>query len=269
MLFFYDIFYGEWVMEVSGSDYISPQPPATVVLGRKVHRVTMESAVNLVCSAWKEAQAFQVVTANAEMIHQSLEDPELAASMDNAELVTADGAGVVLASRVLGSPLPERVAGFDLAVACLKKAAEEGVPVYLLGARSEVLEEAGNNLLQRLPALQIAGSHHGYFNRDEEEGLLSEIQSKKPGLLLVAMGSPAQEKFIYRHKAKLPSCVAVGVGGSFDVLAGRAKRAPRWVQRAGLEWLYRLCRQPSRLGRAKALPLFLLKVLRQAFSTKT
>ncbi len=236
------------------------------VLGRRVHRVTMEEALCTLRSAWNGPRVFHVVTANAEMIHRSLADRELAEAMDKAELVTADGAGGVLASRILGCPLPERVAGYDLAVKCLEQAAAEGVPVFLLGARPEVLEEAKSNLQAQMPGLQIVGSHHGYFEQSDEMELLHRISSAGPGLLLVALGAPAQEKFIFRHKKILPPCAAIGVGGSFDVFAGRVKRAPRWIQRGGLEWLYRICRNPSRLGRARALPLFLYEVLRQYLS---
>jgi N-acetylglucosaminyldiphosphoundecaprenol N-acetyl-beta-D-mannosaminyltransferase len=183
-------------------------------------------------------------------------------------MVTADGAGVVLASRILGNPVPERVAGYDLMTECLQEAAEKGIPVYFLGARPQVLKQAVNKAQKRFPGLNVAGSRHGYFHEDDEEDIVQEIRSLKPSLLLVALGVPKQEKWISRYREKLPPCAVIGVGGSFDVLAGKLTRAPGWMQRAGLEWLYRLAKEPARIGRAAVLPTFLLQVFLQALHIK-
>lgn len=240
------------------------------ILGSPVNSLTMEETVRVLGYAWVAdgQRVSHVVTANAEMLYQSSKDKELAEIIEAAEIVTADGAGVVLASRILGRPVPERVAGFDLMVECLKKASCTSVPVYFLGAESHILKKAIANARELFPGLNVVGSHHGYFRDGEDESILAEVYSLKPCLLLVAMGVPRQEKWIYRNRKKLPPCVVMGVGGSFDVLAGKARRAPLWMQRSGLEWLYRVLKEPYRLGRTAVLPAFLLAVLFQAARRK-
>jgi N-acetylglucosaminyldiphosphoundecaprenol N-acetyl-beta-D-mannosaminyltransferase len=151
---------------------------------------------------------------------------------------------------------------------CLQEAAGKGIPVYFLGARPQVLEQAVNKAQKRFPGLNVVGSHHGYFHEDDEEDIVREISSLKPCLLLVALGVPKQEKWISRYREKLPPCAVIGVGGSFDVLAGKLTRAPGWMQRAGLEWLYRLAKEPARIRRAAVLPAFLLQVFLQALHIK-
>ncbi len=242
-------------------DRDSPGRDRIRILDRPVNVLNMEQAVARVRRAWGKGKVCQVVTANVEMLHTSLQDQELARILEEAELVTADGAGVLLAARMGGSSLPERVAGFDLMLACLQEAAREGVPVFFLGARPQVLQEALLKISQRFPGLTIAGSHHGYFQDKQGEAIVNQIRVRKPRLLFVALGSPRQEKWIYEYLDRLPPCVAIGVGGSLDVLAGKARRAPAWMQRAGLEWFYRLLQEPSRLRRMSVIPLFLLKVL--------
>jgi len=238
------------------------------VLGMPVDCLTMEQATSQVCHAWQGDKVFHVVTANAEMIYTSMHDPELAEIIRSAQLVTADGAGVVKASRLLGCPAPERVAGYDLMLKCLEKAARNNAPVYLLGAHPDVLNQARQRAEKLFPGLSVAGARDGYFKEEEQKQILEEICACGPALLLVAMGVPRQEKWIYEHKEKLPPCAVIGVGGSFDVLAGKSRRAPLWMQRAGLEWLYRVYREPRRLIRVRILPLFLAWVLLQAAGLK-
>lgn len=231
------------------------------ILGLPVHVLTMGRALAALQRAWQGQNLFQVVTANAEMLYTALQDGEMAQLIREAEMVTADGAGVLLAARISGNSLPERVAGYDLMLAAMQQAAREDVPVFFLGARPEVLQAALIRARELFPGLTICGSHHGYFGDKESEAIAAEIRLRQPRLLLVALGAPQQDKWIYRYRDLLPPCVAMGVGGSFDVLAGKARRAPRWMQRAGLEWLYRLLREPSRLARMSVIPLFLLKVI--------
>lgn len=237
-------------------------PAATPIkiLDLPVHQLTMEEAVAAVRRAWQEEKVFQVVTANVEVLYAGLADREMARLIREAEMVTADGAGVLLAARISGSPLPERVAGYDLMLACLQEAERQAVPVFFLGARPEVLQAALVRMREMFPGLVISGSHHGYFQDAEGEAIAAGIRQRRPRLLFVALGAPRQDKWIFHHKGQLPPCVAIGVGGSLDVLAGKARRAPRWMQKAGLEWLYRLLREPSRLARMSVIPLFLFKV---------
>jgi|LSQX01.1.fsa_nt_gb N-acetylglucosaminyldiphosphoundecaprenol N-acetyl-beta-D-mannosaminyltransferase len=239
------------------------------ILGIGVDRLTLEQAKKTIRDRWgSNTGVFHVVTANAEMIYHGSGDRELARVIKKAGMVTADGAGVVLAARILGCPVPERVAGYDLMIECLQEAACSGAPVYFLGAQPQVLGQAVERALKRFPGLNIAGSHHGYFHEDDEEDIVREIHALKPCLLLVALGVPKQEKWIFRYREKLPPCAVIGVGGSFDVLAGKLTRAPGWMQRAGLEWLYRLAKEPARIGRAAVLPAFLLQVFLQALHIK-
>ncbi|NMB42151.1 MAG: WecB/TagA/CpsF family glycosyltransferase [Firmicutes bacterium] len=239
------------------------------ILGMPVNRLTMRQAVDTICRIWHEGgTAFHVVTANAEMLYRCRKDRELAGIIAAADLVTADGAGVVLASKLLGFPVPQRVAGFDLMLECLKEAARHCFPVYFLGSHPRVLRLAIARAGKLYPGLNIVGSHHGYFSEEDEAGILREICLLKPALLLVAMGVPKQEKWIFRYKKKLPPCVVIGVGGSFDVLSGKTRRAPLWMQKHGLEWLYRFLKEPSRLGRVAQLPLFLFAVVGQALRNK-
>lgn len=188
-------------------------------------------------------------------------DETLKEAYRRADLVTADGTGLVWASRIFGTTLPERVAGIDLLEAFCPRAAEKGYRLFMLGSKSGVAGEAAQNLQRRFPALQIVGAHHGYFDRSDDQAVLEKIQQAAPDLLLVGMGVPRQEEWILRTRDRLNVPVIMGVGGSFDVLSGRLRRAPRSWQRMGLEWLWRALREPSRFWRVRVIPLFLLKTL--------
>ncbi len=206
----------------------------------------------------------QVVTLNPEMVMAARRRPDLAAILARADLVTPDGVGVVWAARRLGRSLPGRVAGIDLVEALLAAGAEAGWRFYFLGAAPGVAEEAARAAAERYPGLRVVGTHHGYFAASEAERVAREVSAAGADVLLVALGSPAQEEFIAPRREHLGAGVAIGVGGTLDVLAGRARRAPAWLRRVGLEWLYRIVRDPRRWGRALALPAFALAVLRQA-----
>ena len=236
-------------------------PSRVRILGRPVDSLRAIEAAWEISAAWERREFFHVVTANAEMLYRSTRDGGLAEAIDAADLVTADGIGVVLASRLLGRPVPERVAGYDLMLDALSLAAEGGRSVYFFGAHGEVLEKAITAAADRFPGLLIAGRRNGYFSEDEEEGIAEIISAANPCLLLVALGVPKQEKWIRRFRDKLPPCTVIGVGGSFDVLSGKTRRAPPLIQRIGMEWLYRLLSEPSRWKRALDLPLFMLCVL--------
>jgi N-acetylglucosaminyldiphosphoundecaprenol N-acetyl-beta-D-mannosaminyltransferase len=188
-------------------------------------------------------------------------DDALQQAYQGADLVTADGTGLVWAARLLGASLPERVAGIDLMEAFCQRAATKGYRLFLLGARPAVARETAQRLKRRFPALQIVGAHHGYFAQSKEATVLEMIRQARPDLLLVGLGVPRQERWMMRVKDCLNVPVMIGVGGSFDVLSGRLPRAPRTWQRAGLEWLWRALREPRRFWRLRVIPLFLLKIL--------
>ena len=175
----------------------------------------------------------------------------------NTDLITPDGIGVVKASGMLGTPLKERVAGFDLMCNLLAKLSEDSKPVsvFLLGAKPHVVQ-AADHLTKTYSAVSIAGIQDGYFKQEDEENIISRIQEAKPDLLLVALGFPRQENFIQNNKHRLETKMAVGVGGSLDVWAGEVKRAPKWIQAIHLEWFYRLCSNPTRWRRQLVLAEF-------------
>jgi N-acetylglucosaminyldiphosphoundecaprenol N-acetyl-beta-D-mannosaminyltransferase len=176
--------------------------------------------------------------------------------------VTADGVGVILAARILGVPLTERVAGIDLALALAAEVARSGGRLFLFGGAPGVAEAAAAELQRRHPALRVTGTQHGYLGADDEPRVIERIREARPDVLFVALGAPRQERWIRRWRAELPVAIAIGVGGSLDVFAGRVARAPGWMQRAGLEWLYRALREPRRWSVIRTIPpLFVMAAL--------
>lgn len=211
------------------------------------------------------SQASLIVTPNSEMLAAAAEEPELARILNSADLATPDGIGVVIASKILAQPLEERVAGFDLISCLFKEFADEEINFYFLGSKPGIVDQAAANLKKDYPNLRIAGYHHGYIDRDDQQKIITEINSKDIDLLLVGMGVPLQERFLDNNLENLKVGAAITVGGSFDVLAGEVKRAPLWMQKAALEWFYRLLQEPSRLGRMLSLPKFIFLVLKSKY----
>ena len=175
-------------------------------------------------------------------------DPELLRCTAESDVIFADGMGILLACRVLNIPAPERVPGIDVMMGVIEACAREGFRPYFLGARPEVLEKAVQQLCRRYPTLEIAGWRDGYFKPEDEAQIVAEIRSARADCLFVGISSPIKEQFLNRHRDALNTPVQLGVGGSFDVLAGYVQRAPRWVQRMGFEWMYRLLQEPRRLA---------------------
>lgn len=234
------------------------------VLGVKVDKIKLIEVLDRLASVLDRRGQAMVVTANPEIIMLARRDEYFARILAEAELVTADGIGLVIASKILGTPLAERVTGIDLTQNLLGLAALKGWGVYFLGARQEVVQKAVDNIKCMYPGLRISGYHHGFF-ADSETEVIESIKKASPDILLAALGMGKQEKWIYEHQRELGVSVAIGVGGSFDVFAGAVKRAPVWMQKAGLEWLYRLITQPSRFFRMLELPKFLMAVLAYKF----
>lgn len=231
------------------------------VLGIWVDSLTMEEAVSRCETFIVRRKPHLVATANAEMIMMAQQDKELASILTAADVVVPDGAGVVWAARHQGLPMPERVAGFDLTQRLLALSAEKGYKVYMFGGAPGIADQARLAAEKKYPNLKIVGVRDGYFMETDVESIIDEIHSAQPDILLVALGVPKQEKWISQHKDILNVPLSMGVGGTFDVMAGAVTRAPLWMQRANLEWLYRLVSQPSRALRMLALPRFALQVL--------
>jgi N-acetylglucosaminyldiphosphoundecaprenol N-acetyl-beta-D-mannosaminyltransferase len=234
------------------------------MLGVPLARIDMETALTRVEQFVRERSPHMIVTSDTTGIVRARDDPEFQAIVRAADMVTADGRGVVWMARVLGLPMRERVSGVDMMDKLCQRAAQQGYSVYLLGGQPGVAEETARVMQSRYPGLRVAGAHHGYFTAEEEPKVVRAVAEAKPDILFVAFGAPKQEKWIRRHQGALGVPVAIGVGGSFDVLSGRVKRAPAWMQRAGLEWLYRACREPKRLPRLWALPRLVWMTLREA-----
>jgi len=268
-----------------------PAWPSVSILGFPLDVVTLEQTARWVAAraADREAPAGRAALAvsfNPELVMRAQNDPAVAEVLWEADLCYPDGVGAAwaagrqgarqtlvtteTAAKSPGGPrparvarvAPERVAGIELGERVLELAAEEGIPVYFLGAAEGVAVEAARRWTERLPGLKVAGTHHGYFTTTGEDTVVQAVRGSKARILLVAMGAPRQELFLLRHRDRLGVAVGLGVGGSFDVWAGKVKRAPAWTQRAKIEWLYRLASDPRRLRRQSALPRFAAQVVR-------
>ncbi|HEY3397809.1 MAG TPA: WecB/TagA/CpsF family glycosyltransferase [Armatimonadota bacterium] len=239
------------------------EPEEVWLLGVRLHAVTYPGALAAVAQFLREGHPHMVITSDASAVIRAQDDAEFREIMNAADLVTADGAGVVLASKLLDLPLQDKVSGCDLVTDLCAVATAQQRGVYLLGAEPGVAEAAARVLAERVPGLQVVGCRDGYFDEAEEQRIVADIQSQQPGLLLVAMGIPRQEKWIKAHLEALGVPVCIGVGGSLDVISGRKRRAPVWMQRCGLEWLYRTAKEPKRLPRLAALPRIVLLTFRE------
>ncbi|WP_202079417.1 WecB/TagA/CpsF family glycosyltransferase [Caldalkalibacillus salinus] len=214
------------------------------------------------------AHTHHIVTANPEIVMFTTRDAELKRIVQDADLVTPDGTGIVWAANHLGDPVPERVAGYDMLHQVCQTSQEKPFSVYILGANEEVNRKAAEKIRALYPQIDVVGRKNGYYHPDDEEAIVRQINAAKPDLLLVALGCPRQEQWIAKYKETLQAKVAIGVGGSLDVLAGEVKRAPVLWQKLRLEWLHRLLSQPSRWKRQLDLPRFVLKVRKAKNSEK-
>lgn len=236
--------------------------PARVrILGVRVDDVTMDEAVAAIREMALSPTPQQVVTVNAEFVMRAQHDAAFRVVLDEAALSLADGYGIVWAAGRLGQPLRERVAGSDAVPRLCEMAAASGLRVFFLGAAEGVAEEAARRLQQQCPGLLVAGCYAGSPAEADEPGIRARVVAARPDLLFVAYGAPAQDFWIHRNLAALGVPVAMGIGGTLDFVAGRVPRAPRWMRDHGLEWLYRLIRQPWRWRRMLVLPRFVVRVL--------
>ncbi len=248
-----------------------PQVSESVsLLGVRVDRIAQQQAIayidQLVERTRKSSEPLpcqQIVTVNTEFVMMAQQNSVFRQVINHAALVVADGIGIVWATRYLGKPTPERVTGTDTLVELAKLCSLKGYRLYLLGAAPGIAEEAAARLQVLAPDLLIAGTYAGSPSSAQEDALIERIRVAQTDVLCVAYGAPAQELWIARNLARLPASVAMGVGGAYDFLSGRQLRAPVWMQRMGLEWLYRLYREPWRLRRMLAIPRFMLLVARK------
>lgn len=233
--------------------------PKVNVLGISYQNVTMAEAVRDVLAMTQANGTHYVVTPNPEISEACVENGRLAKAVSDADYVVPDGIGVIIASHILGTPLKERVGGFDLVTALLPEMERRGLRLYLLGAKPGVAGQAAQNLQKRFPALKITGTHDGYFKKDEEA--VEAVNAAGADVVIVALGFPRQEYFMVDNREKLQAHLLIGLGGGLDVFAGVTKRAPDVFIRLNLEWFYRLLCQPWRFVRMLKLPKYLFRAI--------
>lgn len=227
------------------------------VLGVSFDDLTMDEAVEIALGFMQERRACYACTPNPEIVMAAKGDAALRAALSGAELVLADGVGITKAAAMLGTPLKSRVPGIDFASNVISLLAQRGGSVYLLGAKPLVAEAAAEKLTQTYPGIVIAGTNDGYFTDDAP--VIEKINAASPDFLMVCLGSPKQELWMSANVGRLSCGLMAGLGGSLDVLAGNVQRAPETWRRLGLEWLYRVIKEPKRLGRVMKLPAFVLE----------
>ena len=226
----------------------------TKILGYKIFNKAKVDLLKEICTRDK----VNIISGNPEVLYAGLENERLNKNFNQEySIIIPDGVGTVLAAKIVKSPVKEKIAGIEVVKDILSIGAKEGKGIYLLGAKEETLQGCIKNLKDTIPRLNIVGSHNGYFDLEDCKDIVEDIIEKKPWAIFVAMGCPRQEIFIEENIHKLPCNIFMGVGGSFDVFAGNVKRAPKWMISLGLEWLYRVIKEPWRINRLGAIPKFL------------
>ncbi len=231
----------------------------TDIMGLQFDNITMEEALDAAKALLQGEHAARVVTPNAEIAYEALHDENMRTLLNSAELMLPDGAGVVLASKILKTPLKQKVAGVDFADGLLGVLETTGQSLYLLGSKPGIGELAAQKMMQKHPRLRIAGIADGYFQ--DEAPVIDKINASGADVLFVCLGAPKQEQFMARHQKALHVKLMAGLGGTLDSFAGTVKRAPKWMIRLNLEWLYRLIKEPKRFKRMLRLPKYLWAVV--------
>ncbi|QXM07427.1 WecB/TagA/CpsF family glycosyltransferase [Crassaminicella indica] len=232
-------------------------------MGVCIDQGNLEDAYNRCIEFINTKGCKMIITPNTEIIMRAQKDSKLFQIINKADLVIPDGIGLIYASKIQGKGLKERVTGVDLMYKILEYCNENKKSIYILGGKPEVAEKACKNIKNKLPGVEIKGCHDGYFKEEEEINIIENINRLNPDILFVALGVPKQEIFMDKYKEMLSARIVMGVGGSVDVWAGTVKRAPKIYQKLGLEWFYRLLKEPWRYKRMMVLPKFMIKVLFQ------
>lgn len=235
----------------------------TRFMGVPVDPLTMDSTINRIISGIKAGKNIQHMAINSALILRMVEDREMIKTLHQCDIINADGIGIVWASRFLGEELPERVAGIDLMDNLIHLAAEHGLKPYFFGAHQEVVKKTVQYYQQKLPNLNVAGFRDGYYKEEEEEDIANAIRESGADMLFVAISSPKKELFLGRWRDTMNVPFSMGVGGSFDVMSGKYKRAPKWIQELGFEWAYRWKQEPRRMFRRNVvdMPKFVAMVV--------
>lgn len=232
------------------------------ILGVKIDKVNVEEASDAIMGFIENGgEAKAVFTPNSEIVMQGYRNEKIRNALNCADLLTADGIGVVYASKILKNPISQRCAGYDTACRLLEKMGKKKKSVYLFGSKPGIAERAAEEMTKKYDGLVISGCDDGYFDEAKEREIIARINEKSPDVLFVCLGAPKQEMWIYEHKKELNCRVCMGLGGSLDVFAGEVERAPEFYQKHGIEWLYRLIKQPKRIIRMTDLPKFAITVM--------
>ncbi len=229
------------------------------IMGVGFDNLTMDGALDAARAHMASGESRYCVTPNPEIVYEAMHDEDFRALLNGAALVLPDGVGIILGAKILGTPLREKVSGADFAERLAALLEGEGRSLYLLGGKPGVAEAAARKLRGRYPRLNVCGTADGYFR--DEAAAIERVRAASPDVLFVCLGSPKQEYFMRAHLGGLDGCLMLGLGGTLDAIAGTVKRAPRWMQRAGLEWFYRLVKEPRRFKRMLRLPKFLFAVI--------
>lgn len=216
-------------------------------MGAKIDALSMRETLDRISEIIDHREHAQHVVVNVAKLMTMQKDRQLRQIVNSCDLINADGAGVVLGAKLLGINIPERVAGIDLMHQLVALASQRNYRIFFLGAEEDVVRDVVTNYKRLYPDLQICGYRNGYFSKDEEQDVAEKVREANPDILFVAMSSPKKEKFINQYKELMDVPFMMGVGGSFDVMAGKVQRAPKWMQDAGLEWFFRLIQEPGRM----------------------
>jgi N-acetylglucosaminyldiphosphoundecaprenol N-acetyl-beta-D-mannosaminyltransferase len=219
------------------------------IMGCLIDNLSMEETLRKIEGFIRSGRAHQHVVVNVDKLVKASKDPGLRRIINECALINVDGMPVVWASRLIGKPLKERIAGVDLFESLIRRAAEKGWRVFFLGAREEIVRRVTDLYERTLPGLRVAGYRNGYWKPEEEAAVVKLIADSRPDLLFVAMSSPKKEQFLASYQAAMKVPFAMGVGGTFDVVVGSVRRAPKWMQRWSLEWFFRFLQEPKRMYR--------------------
>ena len=238
------------------------------IVGIKIDKLDFLGAQEKIVEFLGSNSLNMIFTPNSEVLLEAVRDRELENILNEAQLVIPDGIGVVIASKFYGTPLKERVTGVDLSAKILELGAERSSKVFLLGATQESVSAAAEKIQEKFKGINVVGTRNGYYQEEEEEQIIDQINKSGAEILFVGLGAPRQEKLIYKYKDRLGVKIALGFGGGIDILSETVKRAPEFYQKAGLEWFYRFVKQPSRFMRVLKLPKFILLAMFDAASSR-
>lgn len=239
------------------------------IMGVRIDNQSMDEVMSTVADRLSKGEKYIIYTPNTEIVMMCQNDEEFLNYMNKSSINIPDGIGLVYASKIKKHPLKGKVAGFDLSMKLLELADKKGLKLYAVGGKPGIAETAMKNVHEKYPGIKIAGYHHGYFKgahlgqggHEEEQKVVDEINMHEPDILFVGFGAKKQEQWIEFNKDKLNAKIIIGNGGTIDVLAGNVKRAPDIYVNLGLEWLYRLIKEPKRISRQAVLPVFMLKII--------